>query len=127
MSEVTAIDLKAMIKAKAEKNKADQQRKVSERALIMEKKMVALMPIKTMLSNTLSELGFSVTMHTDPSHCPCPAVHVRGHHNMYEKFGEIFIDSDNVIRSGGCNTHRHKHKSEQAFYEFVADNVATVI
>lgn len=97
-----------------------------------DKRTEALQPMFAILSESLPEYGLDVHMHTDTSHYPCPAIHVRGHvsgHSIYEDLGEIFIPShrdDNKWRAGACNTHRNGFKNDEDFLEFVASRIAAL-
>lgn len=125
--------LQALINQKtitAKNARAQQQEKAKTE---LETRIEALQPMFAMLSESLPEYGLDVHMHTDTSHYPCPAIHVRGYvggHSINEDLGEIFItsnsDDNNKWRAGSCNTHRNWFKNDEDFLEFVASRIAAL-
>ena len=93
----------------------------------------AMTPMFNTLKSELSEFGLTVTMHTDPNHLPCPAIHIKGMRPMgvaYNKISEIYLDSSESIRqwhAGSCNRHIHTLDSDQALLDHVVDAVSQEI
>tara|TARA_R110000851_G_scaffold311261_1_gene471381 strand:- start:96 stop:503 length:408 start_codon:yes stop_codon:yes gene_type:complete len=55
-----------------------------------------LMPLYDILNNAIRQYGYSVTMHKDPTHQPCPAIHTTYTRSSRkaEHFGEIANNKD---------------------------------
>ena len=74
----------------------------------------------------LSPLGkkcFVVSLHEDPSHYPCPAVHLKKQN--YSTI-EIFISNDGVYHVGTCNQHKNTGINKQNLIE-LGDYVSSYI
>ena len=92
---------------------------------IMQSRLDKLQPIKEILEGALVSMGYSVYIHTDQTHLPCPAIHI-GHKDLsiilYSKIKEISIDSTGAFRLGG---HNRKFDNVNELLEYIAKVVTS--
>lgn len=67
----------------------------------------------------LKQYGFNPTLHTDKSHCPCPAIHIR---NLGD-YTSFYISKDSSIRADHHNSPK-AFENKELFFDFIAKEVA---
>lgn len=120
------MNLQAQIASKAQGfQQASKDAQASKEARLQQA-VEQLTPMFHQLQEGLAGTHLTVLLHTDPSHLPCPAIHIRGMHPFtppYDRLSEIFLltkDPETRWMSGSCNRHTYAHKDDAALLDFVA-------
>lgn len=94
----------------------------------LETGVARLMPLFEKLE-PLAAYGLEPVLHTDCSHHPCPAIHLKGKLMglVGEYIGEIHFNQNGDILSGGCNMSKHTSSSIEEFLDFAAAKIAYAI
>jgi hypothetical protein len=93
-----------------------------------------LLPIIDELNAALPDYGLKAYLHTDPSHLPCPAIHMGSTGStsaiiaVHDKIGEIILGSGDVaFYSGSCNRHIYSHRNKDELLNHVADTISKCV
>jgi len=120
--EASSIDYDSMWKSKEEVAKAKKAKQDQDHIDRKQNAIKKLTPVMNELNKALKAKGFEFFMHTNESHSPCPAIHLKGSQYGTVEYGtaaynickEIYITNyeSNVdyIKSGTCNMHNYKSK-----------------
>jgi hypothetical protein len=125
ISEKSAVKISEMDADKAARSKA------------IKEKSALLLPIIDELNAALPDYGLQAYLHTDPSHLPCPAIHLGSTGStgstsviiaVYDKIGEIILGSGDVaFHSGSCNRHIYSHSDKDALLNHVAETISECV
>lgn len=124
------MDLQATIAQKTQAIQAQNAAADKQKAARFEDRVRQLMPMFEELQHGLKGSHLTVVLHTNPSHLPCPAIHIKGMHPFtpaYDRLSEIFLlEKDPEVRwkAGSCNMHNYSLKDDAALTDFVAQWVA---
>lgn len=126
------MNLSAAIKQKASALTSVQNKKKSRENIEFNKRVEALAPIIGKIKPALADYGLSVTLHTDKSHYPCPAIHIKGravsfNSPIYNRISEICGSKEDGFAAGSCNRHIYKFDTEDKLIGHITDAVATSI
>jgi len=126
------MDLAAMIATKAQTKAAQAQAQKSVRNKALTEKSDLLIPVIKELNPSLEEFGLTAFLHADPSHLPCPAIHIkmasgRNAMGVYDQISEIFMLDDGSYAAGSCNRHVHNLTDKAALFEHIAESISSAV
>ena len=125
------MSLSALISEKSNETISQEVANKAARTAAIKEKLVLLLPIIDELNIALPDYGLKAYAHTDPSHLPCPAIHIRNGgsatQNMaiYDKISEICLGEGSVaFHSGSCNQHKYSHPDKASLFNHIADAIS---
>lgn len=126
------MSLKDKIQAEASKRKSENEDRLLAENKRFEEKVSKLTPMFNELKESLSEHGFTVILHTDKKHLPCPAIHIESnamsfHSTAYDMISELFLIGPNTWKAGSCNRHIYTLNGDDELMDHVAKAVSYVI
>lgn len=97
---------------------AEKKLRIEKENKLFQKEIDKLIPLLKDLE-ILKQYGFNPTLHTDKSHFPSPAIHIRD----LGDYTEFYISKDSVLRANHHNSPKAFENNEQ-FFDFIAKEVA---